>query len=250
MTSSVDLTLFAHVAARPEAQLDLAQASLLVAESEYRGLDVARYIRMLDDLARQARLEIARASAVASRPKGPPVEHLLRFMYEEIGFHGNTADYFDPRNSFLNQVIERKVGIPITLAIVLMEVGRRTGIDVHGVSFPGHFLVRMEGPRGPTFIDPFDGRILGKEDLRALFVRATGEPRDPDSRLLEPASKRQILVRILNNLRGIYSTRGDHDRLRGVLERMDVLAPSEELRGQLLELGGSTPWPSGGFMLH
>ena len=250
MSSNVDLTLFAHVAARPEAQLDLAQAALLIAESEYRGLDVTRYIQMLDDLGRQARREMARASAVSEKPGSKPIEHLLRWMYEVVGFHGNSGDYFDPRNSFLNQVIERKAGIPITLAVVLMEIGRRTGIDIHGVSFPGHFLVRMEGPRGPTFIDPFDGRILTREDLRALFTRATGDSKDPDARLLEPASKRQILVRILNNLGGIYSRGGDLDRLRGVLERMEVLAPSEEIRGQLKELGGSTPWPSGGFTLH
>lgn len=256
MSSSVDLTLFAHVAARPEAQIDLAQAALLIAESEQRGLDVARYIGVLDELGRQARREIARSSAVAghapssSSLRARPIDHLLRFVFTDLGFQGNTADYFDPKNSFLDQVLDRRTGIPITLAVVLIEIGRRAGIDLHGVSFPAHFLVRQEGPHGPTLIDPFDGRILTSADLRALFARATGQARDPDARTLEPASKRQILVRILNNLRGIYSAKSDRERLRGVLERMEVLAPSEEIRNQLRELGGTTPWPSGGFTLH
>lgn len=256
MRSSVDLTLFAHVAARPEAQIDLAQAALLIADSEPRGVDVSRSIAALDELGKNARREIARASAVAGHilatpsTKGRPIEHLLRWMYVDVGFHGNTADYFDPNNSFLDQVIERRTGIPITLAVVLMEIGRRVGLDIHGVSFPGHFLVRHEGPEGPMFVDPFDGRVLAQDDLRALFTRATGQASAPDPRMLESASKRQILVRMLNNLRGIYANRGDRDRLRGVLERMEVLAPSEEIRRALEELGGTTPWPSGGFTLH
>lgn len=250
MSSSVDLTLFAHVADRPEAQLDLAQAALLIADCPPRGVNMAGTLSLLDALGKQARGAISRASG--SSTGAGTVERLLHWMFEDQGFHGNTTDYYDPRNSFLDQVIELKTGIPITLAVVLMEIGRRAGIDLQGVSFPGHFLVRHEGEgsAGPTLIDPFDGRILSRDDLRALFTRATGQARDPDTRATEPATKRQILVRILNNLRGIYESRGDRDSLRAVLERMEVLSPSAEIRAQLKLLGGTTPWPSGGSTLH
>ena len=260
MRNRVDLTLFAHVVARPDAQIDLAQAALLIAETEHPELDSARYVRTLDRLGEQAARAIIDAieeppfGALEAADGGRPVECLLRFLYEEAGFQGNTVDYYDPRNSFLNHVIDRRMGIPITLAVVMMEVGKRAGIEVQGVSFPGHFLARVEGVRGPTFIDPFDGRALTREDLRSLYARVSGErhKRDPDTRLLEAASKKQILVRILNNLRGIYAAQGDLERLRGVLERMDVLAPSEEVREKLEELGGSTPWPTStaSFTLH
>jgi len=252
MSVRVELTLFSHVAGRPDPQVDLAQAALLIGEGEVPGLDTAKYVRMLDGLGRQAAAEIERAGALSDEDASSfrPIDHLLRWMFEEAGFHGNTIDYYDPRNSFLSCVLDRRMGIPISLAVVLMEVGRRVGIEVHGVSFPGHFLARVEGVRGPIFIDPFDGRILKREDLRNLNARALGDKRDPDPRLLEPATKRQILVRMLANLRGIYAARGDHERLRSVLERMDVLAPSEELREKLQELGGSSPWPSSGFTLN
>lgn len=253
----VDLTLFAHVVARPDEQIDLAQAALLIAESEVKDLDVARYIRMLDDLGKQAAAEMARAPEGARAGAGDDggggrVERLLRWMFDDAGFCGNTVDYYDPRNSFLNHVLDRRKGIPITLAVVLIEVGRRAGVEVNGVSFPGHFLARIEGARGPSFIDPFDGRVLTREDLRTLHARTAGDKRDPDPRLLEAATKKQIIVRMLNNLRGIYAARGDQERLRGVIERMEVLAPSDEGREKLEELGGSKPWPtrSSGFTLH
>ncbi|MCK6586363.1 MAG: transglutaminase-like domain-containing protein [Polyangiaceae bacterium] len=252
LSGRVLLTLFSHVAARPDPQVDLAQAALLIGEEEMPGLDTGKYIRVLDELGRQAAGEIERAKSL-SRESGSsfrPIDHLLRWMFEEAEFQGNTIDYYDPRNSFLSCVLDRRMGIPISLAVVLMEIGRRVGIEVQGVSFPGHFLARAEGTRGPIFINPFDGRILKREDLRNLNARAVGDKRDPDPRLLEPATKRQILVRMLSNLRGIYAARGDRERLRSVLERMDVLAPSEELREKLEELGGSSPWPSAGFTLN
>ena len=114
---------------------------------------------------------------------------------------------------------------------------------MHGVSFPGHFLVRADMPRGTILVDPFAGRPLTREELRALYARATGEDRDPPPRMLEPAGKLQILARILHNLRSIYENRNDDRRLRGVLERLHVVEPSEALRQKIEELGGGTPWP-------
>jgi regulator of sirC expression with transglutaminase-like and TPR domain len=247
MSARLNLTLFAHLCGRPEAELDLAEAALLIAESEYPGLDVARYVRELDDLGRGARAAVGRAPLPAdSEEEEARLDRAVRWLYEDAGFHGNDGDYYDPRNSFLSDVIDRRTGIPISLALVLTEVCRRAGVDARGVSFPGHFLVRSDTPRGTILVDPFSGRLLTREDVRALHARATGDEGDPPPALFEPAPKAQILIRMLNNLRGIYENRADPQRLRGVLERLHVLAPRDALREQIAELGGSEPWRSGG----
>src|SRR6185503_15799955 len=128
-------------------------------------------------------------------------------------------------------------------------VCRRAGVEARGVSFPGHFLVRVDLPRGTIVVDPFAGRPISRDELRALFARATGDEGDPPPALLEPATKVQILTRILHNLRGIYEARRDDDHLRDVLERLQVLAPSDSQRARLRALGGDAPWRSGGGAL-
>ncbi|MGZ3442298.1 MAG: SirB1 family protein [Polyangia bacterium] len=233
-----ELTLFAHVAARPEAEIDLAQASLLIAEDEYPGLDVASYVDRLDEMGAAARAHLLEVDKPGDRRTTARLERVLTFVYRELGFAGNATDYYDPRNSWLNDVLDRKVGIPITLAVVLLEIFARAGVEAAGVSFPGHFLVRSPGPSGPLFVDPFDGRILTREDLRELHGRVAGEPSDPDPRLLEPADKKQVLVRMLHNLRGIFAARGDRPRLRAILERLEILTPSDDLRREIVSLGG------------
>ena len=237
---AADLTLFAHVVRRPEPEIQLAEAALLLAELEYPALPVARYVAMLDDLGRAA------GRRAQARPDSPSIERVVRFLYDEVGFRGNAEDYHDPRNSFLNEVLERRVGIPISLALVVTEVCRRAGVEAQGVAFPGHFLVRSPAPKGLYVVDPFEGKLLTWDDLKALHTRTTGTPRDPDARLLEPASAKQILVRMLNNLRGIYTTAGDEERLRRVLERLHVLTPTDEVRKELDAVGGDrvAPWGS------
>jgi regulator of sirC expression with transglutaminase-like and TPR domain len=206
---------------RPDAELDLGQAALLV---EDRDIDVAHSVGVLDDLG--ARLTPPRNEA----ENEGALKRLLSLLYDELGFHGNTGDYYDPRNSWLDQVLERRMGIPITLAVVLLEVARRAGITLRGVSFPGHFLVRAPGP---LFVDPFSGQFAGPAELRALHQRATGEDRDPDPRLLEPCDKQQILVRMLNNLRNIWQRRGDGERIRAIEARLDVLKGGPTISGSL-----------------
>jgi len=236
-----ELTLFAHVAARPDAEIDLAQAALLIAEDEYPGLDVAAYIEQLDTIGAAAREQLLELDKPGDRRSTARLERVLAFVYRELGFAGNATDYYDPRNSWLNDVLDRKIGIPITLAVVLLEILERAGVEAAGVSFPGHFLVRSPGPTGPLFVDPFDGRILSRDGLRELHGRVAGEPSDPDPRLLEPASKKQVLVRMLHNLRGIFAAGGDKSRLRSVLERLEILTPSEDLRREIVSLGGEAP---------
>jgi regulator of sirC expression with transglutaminase-like and TPR domain len=231
-----EISLFSHLVSRPESDLDLARAALLIAEPEYPGLDVARYVEELD------RLGAAAAARITAAQQRTPLETVVRYLYEEVGFHGNTVNYYDPRNSFLNEVLDRRTGIPISLALVLTETCRRVGIDARGVSFPGHFLVRVEDDDGEVmFIDPFDGKLLDDGQIAELHRRATSESGPIDPRLLDPASKGHVLMRLLNNLRVIYERTGDQDRLLGVLARMQVLSPDEDIRGRIRQLASGGP---------
>lgn len=238
--SRPSLTLFAHLVSRPEPEIDLVQAALVFAESEYPSLDVARYVATLEGLGRAAARRIAQAA-----PDGTTEERVrvvLEWLYGSQGFRGNAEEYYDPRNSYLNEVLDRKKGIPITLAMVLLDVATRAGIDARGISFPGHFLVsageRQKQASG-LVIDPFHGRILGNTELESLHARVTGSGPRVDPRLLEPCSKRQILVRMLSNLHRIHASRNDDERLRNVLEHLVAIAPSPELSRELERLGGS-----------
>ncbi len=242
--SRADLTLFAHIVKRPETDLDLGQAALLIAEGESSDVDVAQSVALLDQLGADAQIRVG-AAPRSDGENEAALKRLIDFVYDELKFQGNTGDYYDPRNSYLDQVLERRIGIPITLAVVLLELARRVEVSARGVSFPGHFLVRAPGGRGTLFVDPFDGQLLNAGDLRALHARTTGEDRAPDPRILEPAQKQEILLRMLNNLRGIWSQRGERERLRGVLERIEVLAPNAELRRQIEQLGGEARTPIG-----
>ena len=252
MSDSLDLTLFAHMCRRPDAELDLAEAALLIAQSEYPGLDLVHYVRLLDELGREAKGAVDAAEAAGEiRHKEPGrLTCAVSWLFEEAGFHGNQLDYYDPKNSFLNDVLDRRTGIPITLGVVVLEVLNRAGIPAKGVSFPGHFLVRCDTQRGGYIVDPFTGKLLSRDDLKALYARSTGNEGEAPAKLLEPAPKRQILVRMLANLRGIYERREDSQRLRRVLERMQVLSPSEDVKRELVKLGGSAPWRSSGRELN
>ena len=227
---TLHLALFSHVACRPESEIDLGQAALLIAEPEYEDLDVAVYLRTLDRLADQVRPRLGGSGEHAAKATA-----LLGFLLQDEGFRGNTTEYEDPRNSFLNEVLERRLGIPISLAVLAMEVGRRCDIPLHGVSFPGHFLLRVErgsehGGRGddgpselPVLIDPLDGRTLGGDDLQALLLRVLGRRRTVTPEDLQVATKNAILIRMLTNLRNIYNRVGDGFRQQLAHERIRAL---------------------------
>jgi len=233
MDDRPSLAVFAETCRLPEDRIDLGAAALQIAESEYPGLDSKSYLDRFDEM----------ATSVAERRRSG--RGVLGMIYDEFGFSGNQKDYYDPKNSYLNEVLDRRLGIPISLALVVIETARRLGIPAEGVGFPGHFLVRLREPVGrheETLVDPFDGSVLSPPRLRGLFKRVTGEDRDPPSELLEPLNKRQILFRMLANLRGIYEHRSDGGRLRNVLLRMSILAPeNQEIRQQLDQLGGGAP---------
>jgi regulator of sirC expression with transglutaminase-like and TPR domain len=206
-----------------EAELQLDVAALLIGAWEKEGFDVAPHQRALDALADRAAAAIGGAATPHEAGQA-----LAGMLFGELGFRGNTDDYYDPRNSFLAEVLTRKVGIPISLSVLYLEVARRLGIPAAGVAFPGHFLVRVDDARETLILDPFGGgAALDRSALEALLARASG----PDARLdevsLAPASKRAILIRMLNNLAGIYGRAGDSFQSLEVLERIAVLDPSD-----------------------
>ena len=229
----------ADLMAREEAQIDLARACLLISQDAYPGLDVEGYLGEIERFA--ARL---RGRLQGRRGVEEGVVELNQFLFDELGFHGNARDYYDPRNSYLNEVLDRRTGIPLTLSVLYLEVGRRIGLALEGVSFPGHFLVRLPLRGSMLVLDPFSGGEPQSEaDLRARLRRVvpagvTGPvPLEqlPLDQFLEPAGKRQILARLLRNLKGIYREADKPQRLLEVLNRMLTVAP--EAHGELRERG-------------
>ncbi|MBM3358006.1 MAG: tetratricopeptide repeat protein [Betaproteobacteria bacterium] len=219
------------IVANPDEDIDLAEAALVIAAEEYRGLDIDAYLARIDDMAavlqRRLRSDIPAAEAILA---------LNRYVFDELGFSGNGADYYDARNSFLNEVIERRLGIPITLSLVYTELGRRLGLALHGVSFPGHFLVKCAVRGGTVVLDPFSrGLSLSVDDLRERLCRLYGgtapEP-EAIAHMLGAATKKEILARMLRNLKGIYVQQRDFNRALGAAQRIVALGPvaAEEYR--------------------
>ena len=219
--------------------VDLARGCFAIAREEYPDLDDAGYLRALDELA---------AGAMRGLPAGASPERkvgrLNSFLFHDQGFNGNRTDYYDPRNSFLNDVIDRRTGIPITLSILYLEVGRRCGLRVEGVGFPGHFLCKVTLDGGELVVDPFhQGQLLGLDEIKRRLAAAVGEGVKFDARVLRAARPREILIRMLQNLRTVYQERNDLPRALSAVDRLLLLAP-ENLRGlrdraQLCEqLGG------------
>ena len=221
-----DLLLFQHVVGGDD-DFDLLVASLVAVEFEYPGLDVSRYVSRVDAFAEKAQ-SLARADV---GPDESSCERQLvaldRTFFGELGFRGNQDDYYDPKNSFMNEVIERRTGIPISLAVLYIELGRRLGLDLTGLSFPGHFLVRYQSDDELLFIDPFHrGARLDIEALEGRLRRVVGPGAELADEHLEPASKHHMLTRMLTNLAAIYRRAGDVYRGIAVLERMLVLDPA------------------------
>ncbi len=201
---------------------DLVDGALLLAKDAYPGLSLEEQRRRFDSL------ELPRRLARDVRSPLEWAEILGEHVYGRLGFRGNEADYYDVRNSYLNDVLDRGLGIPISLAVVYIEIARRAGARAEGVNFPGHFLVRLEDGYGgtPVFIDPFHaGGTLHGERLEELWVQVAGGSPSQSLPALEASSVRQILTRMLMNLRAIHATRGDYRALYLVLDRIVALFP-------------------------
>jgi regulator of sirC expression with transglutaminase-like and TPR domain len=220
-----------EIVAGPEEEIDLAEAALVVAAHEYPGLDVQAYLGRLEELGdglkRRLRGDISPADTVIT---------LNRYLFDELGFKGNTLDYYDPRNSFLNEVIDRRLGIPITLSILYVDIGRRLGLALDGVAFPGHFLVKCLVRDGVMVLDPYErGASLSMDDLqqRLRVLRGgTTPPPDTAPHMLAAAGKKEVLARMLRNLKSIYLERRDPARALAAAERVIALDPqaAEEYR--------------------
>jgi len=198
---------FARYMKRPEREIRLDEAALLLARTEYPALDLAAQLARLDALA-------ARAECDPAWPPHTNIAHLNRLLFEEEHFSGNEEDYDDPRNSYLNDVLDRAKGIPITLALVYQEVARRRGLPVVGVGFPGHFLAKYVSPSGDILLDPYArGAILTPEDCEQRLKAQFGEHAQFRPEFLAASPSKRILVRMLTNLKGSYFRRRDYDKV-------------------------------------
>jgi regulator of sirC expression with transglutaminase-like and TPR domain len=212
---------FAEMLARSGEQIDLAEAALLLAKEEYPELDVAAYLARLDVMGRDARTRVCGMQ----KPR-EVVRALNAYLFEGEGFQGNRQDYYDPRNSFLNEVLDRRTGIPITLSLLYMEVSRRAGFIVEGVGMPGHFLVKHVCADEEILIDPFNaGAILDSEDCQRILDRIFDGQVAFEPRYLEPVKPRQILARMLQNLKVVYFNARAYPAAVSVVERLLILQP-------------------------
>lgn len=203
----------------PDGDLDLAACALLIAEVERPGLPTATYLAKLDALAGAVR--------AGARPGEPLLDAAVRHLFAELGFRGNTESYYDPRNSCLDQVLDRRLGIPITLSVVLLEVGWRLGLALGGIGFPGHFLVGGRSGDAERILDPFHGgAALDRAALEERLRQSLGPKAVMAPAHLRVVRKREILARMLNNLHGIYRRAGDNARVAEVSKLLAVLAPT------------------------
>jgi len=213
---------FSREVSGPPSDVDLVRAALLVAKEEYPQLPVDRYLARIERLAEEVkdRLDEEVAPLLV-------LQELRKVLYERHGLRGNTEAYYDPRNSFLNDVLDRGLGIPITLGIVLLEVGWRLELPLEGVNFPGHFLVRYRGDAVNLLLDPFDGgRVRFEDEAQELLDRIYGGMVRARDSFLRRADRKQILVRLLKNLKSLYGNVEDHARALGAVERILLLRPS------------------------
>lgn len=235
MISEDTVRRFTTLAFSPEP--GLADAALLIAGLEYRSLQAAPYLDLLDTLGREAARRVESAPAeIPDTPNGADprtyarVTALNEFLFRDQQFVGNETDYEDPRNSFLNEVLDRRTGIPLTLALVYMEVGRRAGITVEGINFPGHFLVRCPGGiagRPGLIVDAFHGgAVLSEDACRALLRRHAGENEAWEPHLEGRATKPQILARMLLNLKRIYVKMYSFPQARDITDLLLAVDPS------------------------
>ncbi|HSW02975.1 SirB1 family protein [Aquabacterium sp.] len=236
------LAYFATLVA-DDASFALLEAAIVVAQDDHPQLDAQAVLAEIDGLAARLKRRVPADASAMQR-----LRSLNHYFFEELGFAGNVNDYYDRRNSYLSEVLATRRGIPITLALLYTELATQLGLVARGVSFPGHFLIKLRMPQGEVVIDPFSGRSLSREDLdeRLAPYRKRhglhGDYETPLGLFLQAAEPREVLSRLLRNLKEIHRSAGDWPRLLAVLQRLVVLLPeaAEERRDRGLawaELG-------------
>ena len=229
--ATTDMPSWDALARMDDDALPLLGTALLIARDEYPELQLAHYDALVQGYVDAVRREVQSQDAAPAR-----MAVINRFLFDELGFGGNNDAYGDPRNSYLNDVFDRKLGIPISLAVVQMEIARRLDVPLDGISFPGHFLVRLPVDDGILVMDPFNkGRSLSADELRdRVSVHFGGQSPDDDELLhiLAPATHRTILLRMLRNLKALYVDQDDWERVARSADRLLKLAPGlgEEVR--------------------
>ena len=211
---------------REEEQIPLFEAALSIAQDDDPALDLTACQLEVDKFA--ARLRRRMPADIAPIPK---LRLLNNFFYQELGFAGNLNDYYNPNNSYLHKVLETRRGIPISLAVIYMELAQQIGLDVKGVSFPGHFLMKLSVKNGDIILDPFNGASLSREDieerLEPFFVNGRGTNDPPLASYLADASSRTILVRMLRNLKALFAEHPHWEQFLNVQQRLVLLLPGE-----------------------
>lgn len=212
-------TLFSQIIQKPEEDIQLDRAALYLAGEEYPEIDVTSHLAELDAFATQILLRVGYDTAPADLARA-----IAQYLFDEVGFHGNSGEYYNPDNSFLNRVLETRTGIPITLSLVFLEVGRRLGLRCSGVGLPGHFIVGLDD--SGEYLDPFNaGTTLSTGDCRDLVHKMSGGRLEWTDEFLAPYSKLDLLFRILNNLKGVHMQNRQWAKAVGVIQRMAFISP-------------------------
>ena len=221
MFFSIELQNFYREINQPDEQINLARASLYYAQTEYPDLEPDEYINALDTMAQELEERIEE-----KRYPLKVISLINQYLYKDLGFSGNTIDYYDPRNSYLNEVLERRLGIPITLAVVYLEIAWRIDFPMVGIGMPGHFLIRPEFKDVGIFVDPFNrGEILFEQDCQRLLNRVYQEPIRFEPYFLAPVGNREILARILTNVKYIHISRQDLTKALSAVQSILLLFP-------------------------
>ena len=219
------LDYFASLVAE-DASLPLLEAAVAIAQHDFPRLDVQATLAEVDTLALRLKRRLAADAAPMQR-----LRLLNRFFFQELGFSGNVNDYYDPRNSYVHCVLETRRGIPITLALLYVELANQVGLDACGVSFPGHFLAKVHMPQGEIVIDPFTGQSMSRDALDGLLApyrrrgARSGLGEAPLGSFLQPAQPREVIARMLRNLKEVFRSSQDAARLLAVAERLVILLP-------------------------
>jgi len=219
------LDYFASLVAE-DASLPLLETAVAIAQHDYPRLDVQATLAEIDTLAAKLKRRLAADAAPMQR-----LRLLNRFFFQELGFSGNVNDYYDPRNSYVHCVLETRRGIPITLALLYVELANQVGLDACGISFPGHFLAKVHMPQGEIVIDPFTGQSMSRDALDGLLApyrrrgARSGLGEAPLGSFLQPAQPREVIARMLRNLKEVFRSSQDAARLLAVAERLVILLP-------------------------